>query len=147
MRRSLSFTSLPEVIPDVRRLLAGHVMHGQWSLGMMCQHLCRAFELSMEGFPEQASWIYRRTVGVVARQVVLRVGWIPRGVKAPGMRLMKDHFDPALEAERLAEAIERFSAYSGKLAEHPMLGRFSKKQWVRFHCVHCAHHLSFADCR
>jgi len=32
-RRDLSFTSLDEVMPDVKRLLAGHVTVGQWSLG------------------------------------------------------------------------------------------------------------------
>jgi len=143
-RRALKFASLAEVMPEVERLLGGHVTAGQWSLGLICHHLRLGIELSMEGFPKEASWLFRRTLGRVAGWVVLWRGWIPRGVPVPGWKAPETLFDAEREAEELRGTLSRFLDYSGRLAEHPFLGRFSKAQWVRFHCVHCAHHLSFA---
>jgi hypothetical protein len=110
---------------------------------MICNHLRMAFELSIDGFAEQAPWLVRRTVGVVAGRFVLWTGWIPRGMPVPGGKPVVQLTGAAEEAAGLAEAIARFSAHSGIVAEHPMMGRFSKERWGRFHCVHCAHHLSF----
>ena len=38
-RRPLVFVRLDEVMPDVERLLAGHVTVGRWTLGQICNHL------------------------------------------------------------------------------------------------------------
>jgi len=39
--------------------------------------------------------------------------------------------------------IGRFGASAAPLDEHPLLGRMTLVEWERFHCLHCAHHLSF----
>ena len=40
--------------------------------------------------------------------------------------------------------IERFRSSPGPFDAHPLVGRMTPRQWEQFHCVHCAHHLSFA---
>jgi hypothetical protein len=60
--------------------------------------------------------------------------------------------DPTMTATRrplsfssLAEVMPDVECpFSGRFDEHPLLGRLSPSQWERFHCLHCAHHLSFA---
>ena len=29
-------------------------------------------------------------------------------------------------------------------APHPFFGPLTRAEWTRLHCIHCAHHLSFA---
>jgi hypothetical protein len=112
----------------------------------MCHHLRLAIELSMDGFPARAPWVVRRTIGPVLAKLSLTLGWIPRGVPVPvpGWRVPTEELDASRQAEGLRQAIERFGRFAGHCDEHPLLGRLSRRAWERFHCVHCAHHLSFA---
>lgn len=144
VRRALTFATLDDVLPDVERLLAGHITVGRWSLGQICNHLTLAIRLSMDGFPDQAPWVLRQTVGRVARWLVLAHGRIPEGVQVPQTYLPRPGLDITAEAVALREAIARFQSFTGRFAAHLLLGRMSGTQWERFHCVHCAHHLSFA---
>jgi hypothetical protein len=82
-RRTLRFTSLDQVVPDVERLLAGHVTVGRWSLGQICNHLELTVRLSMDGWPERAPWLVRRVFGPVALRLSFWYDWIPEGVKVP----------------------------------------------------------------
>ena len=77
-RRDLRFASLGDVMPEVERLLLGHVVVGRWSLGVVCNHLRVGFEMSMDGFPERGPLIVRRKVGQVARWWVLL--WSDAGI-------------------------------------------------------------------
>lgn len=67
-RRTLNFTSLDQVLPDVE----GHTTVGQWSLGQVCNHLALTGRLSMDGFPDKFPWLERRTL-VAANAFDLRV--------------------------------------------------------------------------
>jgi hypothetical protein len=143
-RRPLRFARLDEVTPDVEGLLRGHVTVGRWSLGQMCNHLALCIRLSMDGFPTTAPWIVRKTVGVAFRQLMFRTGRIAEGVKVPRVYMPTPGLDASSESEALREQIARFRSFAGPLAAHPMFGRMTPEQWERFHCIHCAHHLSFA---
>ena len=143
-RRALSFSRLEEVMPEVDRLLEGHTTTGRWSLGQICNHLSTALQYTVEGFPEQAPWLLRRTVGPVAKRQVLGSGAMPEGVKLPEKYLPKPGLDPRAEAEALRATIRLFAAHAGPLADHPLFGPMSRDEWLRYHIIHCAHHLSFA---
>ena len=43
----------------------------------------------------------------------------------------------------LRAALRLLSAHTGPLAVHPFGAKFSRTEWERFHCIQCAHHLSF----
>jgi hypothetical protein len=53
------------------------------------------------------------------------------------------HLDDRAEAEALRGAVRYYQSYGAALPEHPFFGPMSRLDWDRFHCVHCAHHLSF----
>lgn len=143
-RRPLTFGSLDEVMPDVDRLLEGHTTVGSWSLGQICAHLARAIDCSVDGFTEKAPWLVRKTVGRLALWWVLRRGRFPQGMRAPQAYQPGPGADARSEAEALRAALGRFAAHPGPLAEHPLAGPVPREVWERFHCIHCAHHLSFA---
>jgi hypothetical protein len=147
-RRELAFVELGEVMPEVEQLLRGHRVVGRWSLGPICRHLRLGFAFSVDGFPQRAPWVVRRTIGALARRVVLSLGWMPQGVPVPGgceptESATSTPLDATVEAEGLRTAIVRFAAHRGVLDEHPFLGRCTRGEWERFHRLHCAHHLSF----
>lgn len=143
-RRALAFTSLDDVMPDVERLLAGHVTVGRWTLAQICHHLELALRLSMDGVPVKYPWPVRRLFGPLARQLMFWRGRIPEGVRVPGLYLPRPGLDAPREAGALRGTIDRFGSFVGRFDEHPLLGRLSPEQWRQFHCLHCAHHLSFA---
>jgi hypothetical protein len=143
-RRPLSFASLDEVMPDVDRLLGGYSAVGNWSLGQICNHLGNAVRFSIEGFGFKAPWLMRQTLGRVIKGQVLRTGSMREQIKVPEKFLPKPGLDDRAEAEALRAAVRLFAAHTGPLADHPIFGPMTRAEWVRLHCVHCAHHLSFA---
>jgi hypothetical protein len=100
--------------------------------------------LSLDGFPDQAPRLIRRTVGAVLHRLLFGRGRIPEGVRAPPTYVPRAGLDAAREGDALRAALVRFQASAGPFAEHPLLGRLSPAQWEQFHRLHCAHHLSFA---
>jgi hypothetical protein len=143
-RRTLTFSSLDRVMPDVDRLLEGHTTVGNWSLGQICNHLTRGFTCTVEGFPERAPWLVRKTVGPLILNRILTTGRFPRGIKLPREYVPKPGVDARAEAEALRAALRLLASHPGPLAEHPLAGSIPRASWDRFHCIHCAHHLSFA---
>jgi len=142
-RRPLTFASLDQVMPDVDRLLLGHRTVGNWTLGQICNHLTRAFISTVEGFRFSAPWIVRKTVGPLLVRRLLKYSRFPEGAPLPQKFLPKPTDDDRAEAEALRAAIGLLRAHHGPLAAHPLGARLSHADWARFHCIHCAHHLSF----
>ncbi len=143
-RRTLAFSSLAEVMPEVDRLLAGHRMVGSWTLGQICNHLSGAIRASVEGVPFKAPWPARVLIGPIARRRILSTGRMPRGVRLPEKFAPRPGLDARAEAEALRATIRLFSAEAGPLSPHPLFGPMTVEDWHRFHCIHAAHHLNFA---
>jgi hypothetical protein len=143
-RRPLQFASLDEVMPDVERLLAGHTTVGNWSLGQICDHLTAAVNAAVDGFPGRAPWVFRKTVGPLVLRRILRTGRFPYWIRLPRRYWPRPGTDARAQAEALRTALRRLAEHPGPLAEHPLADRVSRGQWERLHCIHCAHHLSFA---
>jgi hypothetical protein len=143
-RRTLSYVSLDEVMPDVDRLLRGHTTVGSWSLAQICGHLARSIHCTIDGFPVRAPWIVRKTLGRLLLRRILRTGRFAEGMKAPTEYQPAAGADERAEAENLRAGLRRLAAHAGPLVEHPLGGWVTRDVWDRFHCIHCAHHLSFA---
>jgi hypothetical protein len=142
-RRALTFASRDELMPDVERLLQGHTTVGKWLLGQICGHLAQSLHDTI-GFPVRAPWLVRKTVGPLLLRWVLRRGRFIEGMKAPPQNQPAPGVDARAAAEALRAALTRLAAHTGPLVEHPFGGCVTREVWERFHCVHCAHHLSFA---
>jgi hypothetical protein len=142
-RRPLNFASLDRVMPDVDRLLEGHKTVGNWNLGQICSHLTGAITSTIDGFRFQAPWMVRKTVGPLRLRRALRASRFPEGAPLPEKYVPTPDKDARAEAEALRAALRLLSAHTGPLAVHPFGAKFSRAEWERFHCIHCAHHLSF----
>jgi Protein of unknown function (DUF1569) len=143
-RRTMSFSSLAEVMPEVDRLLAGHRTVGHWTLGQICNHLSGGIIGSVDGFPGRLPWIVRKTIGPLIVRSILKTGRMREGVKLPDPYRPKPGVDARAEAESLRAAIRFFGTHAGPFADHPLSGPLTRENWERLHCIHCAHHLSFA---
>jgi hypothetical protein len=86
----------------------------------------------------------RVVLGPIVKRQLFKTGRMRTGVKLPERFLPKPGLDARAEAEALRAALRLFAAHSGPLATHPFFGTLSRAEWDRLHCIHCAHHLSFA---
>ncbi|HUR36828.1 MAG TPA: DUF1569 domain-containing protein [Terriglobales bacterium] len=129
---------------------------GKWSAAQALEHLSLAFENTVKGMNrcleagknlgDQPSLKQR-----LFHVVVLDLRHFPRGREAPKMVMPTGKLG-GLEAvarikasliamdQTLAECREKLGT-SGKLANHPVLGPLSNRQWCAFHYVHTKHHM------
>jgi hypothetical protein len=139
----LRFNSLDEIMPDVERLLGGYSTVGNWSLGQMCRHLATILRVSVD-MPASTPRDPSRPVDEERKREMLESGALPEGLKtAPPFEPLAGLNDRE-EAEALRAAIAHYKASSDPVIAHPLFGEISRADWDRFHCHHCAHHLSFA---
>jgi len=142
-RRTLRFQSLDEIMPEVERLLDGNSTVGNWSLGQMCRHLAAILRASVD-MPASPPRDRSRRVDDERGREMLESGALPEGLKTAPPFEPPAGLDDREEAEALRAAIAHYRASSGPVMAHPMFGEIPRADWDRFHCHHCAHHLSFA---
>lgn len=148
-RRPLRFDRLDEVPAEVDRLLLGHRTVGGWTLAQICTHLAAALRLTAEAPPGPGPGATPTEVEraqAINRRRLFRSESFPEGVEMPSPAIHPGppEADPRAAASALRDAVSRFLDAPGPYPPHPMLGEMDREQWLRFHCIHCAHHLSFA---
>ncbi len=143
-RRTLNFASLDDVMPEVERLMAGHVTVGKWTLGEICDHLATTMNRALDGFPKPMPWIVRRTIGPFFLKKILSDGAMATGIKVPELLMPKPGTDAHQSAEALRTAIQRLKNAPDPPPENAFFGFMSKDQMLRLQTIHTAHHLSFA---
>lgn len=128
---------------------------GKWSGAQILEHLAKSYAGTAyilgrcleQGQPKAR----RATLGDrLSSFVVVDLGYLPEGRQAPQVALpsesppadIADAAGKALVAldEAAARAEARFGRRT-KVANHPILGPFSVRQWRRFHLVHTRHHI------
>ncbi len=141
-RRTLDFDRIDAIMPDVDKLLEGHTTSGKWTLGMICDHLAKAVRSTTLGRATGAASMSEQDA---ARAAFFRDRAIPAGRPVPAAFLEPDfHAEAPRAAESLREALARLDSFEGPWPNHRLLGTMTADEWRQFHCVHCAHHLSFA---
>jgi hypothetical protein len=142
-RRTLRYASLDEVMPDVERLLEGHVTVGTWCLAQICRHLAtvtrRAVDLPASTPQDQSKW-----VGEEQKRQVLESGMLPEGLHGPPELMPWEALGEREEAEGLRAAIAHYKASAGPVIPHRIFGPLSREEWDQLQLIHLAHHLSFA---
>src|SRR5947209_1013126 len=142
-RRTLRYSSLDEVMPDVERLLEGHTTVGHWSLAQICRHLAtvmrRVVDLPASTPHDPSLW-----VGEEKKRQVFASGLLPEGLPGPPAVLPAETHGEREEAEGLRAAIAHYRASPGPAIPHRFFGPLTKAEWDRLQLIHLAHHLSFA---
>jgi hypothetical protein len=127
---------------------------GKWSTAGILEHLERAFSSTAdrlircveEGQPHTRPETWEQRLG---RWLVVEVGYFPTGREAPAY--VQPEGRPASESlaefsralaslDAACHAAERRFGLDATVANHPILGPFSVRQWRRFHLVHTRHH-------
>jgi len=144
-RRTLDYDRIDAIMPDVDRLLAGHAMTGRWTLGENLDHLAKSITLGLRGRRPDAPEVAPTPEQDAARRAFFEARGIPAGRELPSRLLEPEPgADPHAAAESLRKAIGRLVAFEGAFPDHPILGPLTRDEWLQFHCIHCAHHLSHA---
>ena len=142
-RRIIRFPDLDEIMPDVDRLLEGHTTVGNWSLAQICRHLATVMRLTVD-LPASTPHDASRWVGAEPKRQFFESGMVPEGIQTSPRLLPGEALDEREEAEGLRQAIAHYKASPGPVVPHVLLGPLTRSEWDRFHCIHAAHHLSFA---
>src|SRR4051794_7123492 len=142
-RRTLRYESLDEIMPDVDRLMDGHSTVGHWSLAQICRHLATVLRRVVD-LPASTPHDASRWVGEGAKRQFFESGMVPEGIPTSPSLLPADALDEREEAEGLRQAIAHYRASPGPVVPHVLFGSLTREEWDRFHCLHAAHHFSFA---
>ena len=142
-RRTLRYNNLDEIMADVDRLVAGHTTVGHWSLAQICRHLATIMRLTAD-LPASTPHDASRRVGEEQKRQFFESGAVPEGIPTSPWLLPGEVLDEHEEAEVLRQAIAHYLASPGPVVPHVLFGPLTRSEWDRFHCIHAAHHLSFA---
>jgi hypothetical protein len=139
-RRRLKFANADEVAAEVGRLRKGYTQAGEWSLAQMCGHLDMAIRYSMQPAPERKNettflqWLQLK--------LILAFGRLPAGIAAP-KRITPPDDTPDSAIDEFLVALREMKDFKGEFSPHPRLGKIKRRNYVRLHLIHCAHHLGF----
>jgi Protein of unknown function (DUF1569) len=142
-RRTLRYGSLDEIMPDVERLLEGHTTVGGWTVAQICRHLATIMRRTVD-LPASTPLDASRQVGEEWKRQFFESGVVPEGIPTSPSLLPADALDEREEAEGLRQAIAYYQASPGPVVPHVLFGVLTREEWDRFHCLHAAHHFSFA---
>jgi hypothetical protein len=128
---------------------------GKWSPANILEHLALSIDGTRRNLQKCLEINARRATRATLRQRlgvlwVVELGRFPTGATAPprtqptglaGPMVLDAirRYVPALD-QAMAECASRFGKH-GKIADHPLLGPLSLRQWRRFHLVHVRHHM------
>jgi hypothetical protein len=134
--------------------LAWHA-EGKWSAAEILEHLSLTYKGTAKnlerclaaGWPKAraASWRERVATFLVTRLRYMPKGRqspapvLPRGL-APSLVVVEARGQLAAADAAISSAEARFGAGT-KIANHPILGPLSARQWRTFHLVHARHHM------
>ncbi len=127
---------------------------GKWSAAQILEHLFLTYKHTARGATKCLEQGAPMATGVSlkdrwATMVVLNMGHIPKGRKAPERATPRgmppEEVWPAITAElqKMATGLddcERKCGVRTKMMDHPSLGPLSAGEWRKFHWVHGRHH-------
>lgn len=143
-RRTLKFRSLDDLQQDVNHLLAVPCQTlGNWSLGMIFDHLYRALEVGYVDVGFRAPWVLRKLIIPWVKNSLLTKPMSP-GWKLPSRaaKLLPQDGDVQELGTRYLQLLDRLRQEPPE-CPHPVLGYLAHQEWVSFTLRHAEMHLSF----
>jgi hypothetical protein len=145
MSHSLRCTRFTEVLAALEALpLHPHAARAQrFTPAQALEHCAQSIEYSLRGYPRLRSWLFRATVGPLAKRKFLRAGFMSHDVSAG----LAGAPAPAADAElasalvRLRAAIAAFGSHEGPLVPHLAYGTCTRDEYEALHSMHVADHL------
>ena len=118
------------------------VIRTAWPIPQVLEHCAQSIEYSITGYPKLMPWIFRATIGRMAKRKFLADGELSHDVAAPvlgapGLSMR----DTRQAAARLRSAISSFRVHEGPFAPHLAYGPCTKEEYEALHSMHVADHL------
>ncbi len=145
-RRKLNFSCENCIIGEVDTLAQGPIQTtGNWTAGMIVQHVTQLIEFSLDGFPAPyRSSLPMRLMAKVMRKRILNKPW-SAGYKLPAnFKELHPRKDITFEEahENLRQVIARVKSEQ-MTASSPILGKMEHADWLKLHCRHAELHFGF----
>jgi hypothetical protein len=144
--RDLDFHSADDVVAEITRLRTeGYTQTGQWNLTQICEHLSETTRRGMDGFGKRLPWLFRKTIGPMLFNRVLKTRKFPAGVKTfDGLEptASPERDDPAMIDACIAMT-RRAADFPGPLPPHPLVDNLAVDRWHELLWIHAAHHLGY----
>jgi len=137
------YLSLDEVIIQLRSLQSSTIQStGAWSADHIFNHCAQSIEMSMQGYPEHKSPLFKNSLGKRAFKVFGYQQHMTHNLSEaiPGAPAISST-STKLALERLIVALQRFEHYQDKLAPHFAYGELSKDDYRLAHILHINNHL------
>jgi hypothetical protein len=143
-RRTVRFSTLPEIVRDAELLLPHHATVGNWSFGQIGEHLAKIMNGSIDGLDFQAPWFARWVIAPLVKNSMLTKPMSPGFRLPPNAKpiLPSDSVSPESGFQQLEAAVERLQQETPR-ALHPFLGKLASEEWIELHLRHAELHLSF----
>ena len=145
-REGLTLGNEDAAIADIRRLRAGYVQTGGWSLPQVCWHIDQTIRARLAPGPHPADSPEQVAAGGLFERI-LATGALPLGIPAPqqvsppqGISDAHDAGDDAIDAA--ISTLTTLRNHPAPLAPHRIFGTRSDAQARRQNLIHVAHHLS-----
>jgi hypothetical protein len=127
---------------------------GKWNAAQIVDHLGLGLEWTAAGFEARRARdpMVRRPLTLIqraARVLIMQIGVIPSGFKAPSGSIPAPHASRAAAEAQLRQGFDHMRemarlllpARAGDLfVKHPYLGDLSLPEWMDFHVRHARHH-------
>ena len=117
-----------------------------WSVGEHWDHLLKVDHRALSSITSGQNFEIKKPKSLIAR-IVLFTGIIPRGVRRSPAAVAGVKTDAAQIQRQIDELVSLISrvnfdpdSMTIPVMEHPFLGAFSRRDWIRFLNVHHAHH-------
>lgn len=144
-RRTLSYTSLQEVVDDAKRLTeADAATTGNWTKGQIFEHLARTMDSSLDGFAFNVPW-FIRLVGIYYFKPQIFKKGMSSGFNLKGASkkaLAPDPLGDQAGLEHLIKSVQRLETESQR-AVSPLFGKMTREEWDKLHRRHSELHMSF----
>lgn len=115
---------------------------GPWPLGAVLTHLAQSIEYSLDGFPEAKGALFQHTLGALAFAVFKQRGRMSHDLAAPipGAPALPAEADWQGGAQRLRDAVMRFTTHRGPLRPHFAYGDLDRADYAIAHLLHIENH-------
>jgi len=122
-----------------------------WSPAEHLDHMYKVAMSIVRRIRDESAEPSRRGINFMGR-VILLLGWIPRGARAPerlrGTHCTGEHIETQLG--RLEQALDALpldtvAASRSPIVPHPLFGGLTPSQSLRFIVIHTNHHLRIVD--
>ena len=116
---------------------------GAWNAAQVFNHCAQSVEMSMTGYPEHRSQIFKMSVGRAAFAVFSQQGEMQHSLDEaiPGAPLLAADDDTTMAITRLEVALTTFKKYRGELQPHFAYGYLNKREYALAHVMHLNNHL------